>query len=272
MTTFDRAETDRLLSTTRAVRKRLDFERPVDRDVLLECLRLAVQAPTGSNAQGWRWLFVDDPDIKHAIAELYRAAGGDYFQLAQQRGHRRSAVGPGHRLRRLSRRQPRACAGVAHPVHRRPSRQRQADRGRLVLGLDPACGVELPARAAGPRSWEHVHHAASRVRAPMRRDPRHPPRIHAGRASAHCPHAGHRLRCRRFVHRSRRSCTGTDGSSSRRVAHSLSPAGVGVPAPTARPVSAEGPLSQASPRFQRLIALAPDSRARSRRPVNGKNA
>ena len=86
MTTFDRAETDRLLSTTRAVRKRLDFERPVDREVLLECVRLAVQAPTGSNAQGWRWLFVDDPDTKHAIAELYRAAGGDYFKLAQQEG------------------------------------------------------------------------------------------------------------------------------------------------------------------------------------------
>ena len=86
MTTFDRTETDRLLSTTRAVRRRLDFERPVDHDVLIECLRLAVQAPTGSNAQGWRWLFVDDPEVKYAIAEHYRAAGRDYFQLAKDEG------------------------------------------------------------------------------------------------------------------------------------------------------------------------------------------
>ncbi len=43
---------DQLLSTTRAVRKRLDFDRPVGMDVLRECLELAVQAPTGSNAQG----------------------------------------------------------------------------------------------------------------------------------------------------------------------------------------------------------------------------
>ncbi len=86
MTTFDRAETDLLLSTTRAVRKRLDFDRPVDRGVLLECLRLAVQAPTGSNSQTWRWLFVDDPERKHAVAELYRAAGHDYFQLAREAG------------------------------------------------------------------------------------------------------------------------------------------------------------------------------------------
>ncbi|MFM7118783.1 MAG: nitroreductase family protein, partial [Gammaproteobacteria bacterium] len=58
--TFDIAMTDELLATTRAVRKRLDLDRPVPRDVILECLELAVQAPTGSNTQGWRWIVVDD--------------------------------------------------------------------------------------------------------------------------------------------------------------------------------------------------------------------
>jgi nitroreductase len=86
MTTFDLAETDRLLSTTRAVRHRLDFERAVERDILLDCLRLAVQAPTGSNRQGWRWLFVTDDATKHAIAELYRDAGRDYLSLAKEAG------------------------------------------------------------------------------------------------------------------------------------------------------------------------------------------
>ncbi|MGV0798937.1 nitroreductase family protein, partial [Mycolicibacterium elephantis] len=49
---------DEVVTTTRSVRKRLDFDKPVPKDVLLECLELAVQAPTGSNAQGWQWVFV----------------------------------------------------------------------------------------------------------------------------------------------------------------------------------------------------------------------
>ena len=53
---FDLDTVDALLSTTRAVRKRLDLARDVPDGVVLECLRLATQAPTGSNLQGWRWL------------------------------------------------------------------------------------------------------------------------------------------------------------------------------------------------------------------------
>ena len=79
---FDLSQTDALLSTTRAVRKRLDLERDVPDDVLLECLQLAVQAPTGSNRQGWRWLVVRDPEKKQGLAELYRQAGGDYLKQA----------------------------------------------------------------------------------------------------------------------------------------------------------------------------------------------
>jgi len=65
--------TDELLSTTRSVRLRLDFDRPVQREVLSECLTLALQAPSASDAQGWRWVFVDDPEKKRALAEIYRA-------------------------------------------------------------------------------------------------------------------------------------------------------------------------------------------------------
>ncbi len=81
---FDLDQTDALLSTTRAVRKRLDFDREVPDEVLLECLRLAVQAPTGSNRQGWRWLVVRDAAKKEALAELYREAGGAYLAAAAQ--------------------------------------------------------------------------------------------------------------------------------------------------------------------------------------------
>ena len=80
---FDLNETDRLLSTTRAVRKRLDFERPVPRDVLLDCVRLSQQAPTGSNAQSWRWMIVDDPEIRRGLADLYKRGADQYLEAAQ---------------------------------------------------------------------------------------------------------------------------------------------------------------------------------------------
>jgi nitroreductase len=81
---FDLEQTDALLSTTRAVRKRLDLDRDVPDDVLLECLQLAVQAPTGSNQQGWRWMVVRDADKKQALADLYNEAGGDYLAAAAE--------------------------------------------------------------------------------------------------------------------------------------------------------------------------------------------
>jgi len=79
---FDLAQTDALLSTTRAVRKRLDLARDVPNDVLLECLQLAVQAPTGSNRQGWRWMVVRDQAKKDALADMYRRGGGEYLAAA----------------------------------------------------------------------------------------------------------------------------------------------------------------------------------------------
>ena len=79
---FDLATTDELLATTRAVRRRLDLERPVEREVILDCIRLSQQAPTGGNQQGWRWMVVTDPEKRRALAELYRASGDIYLPQA----------------------------------------------------------------------------------------------------------------------------------------------------------------------------------------------
>ena len=68
---FDLEQTDRLLSTTRAVRRRLDLERPVEREVILDCIRLSQQAPTASNTQKWRWMVVMDADKRAALGEIY---------------------------------------------------------------------------------------------------------------------------------------------------------------------------------------------------------
>lgn len=90
---FDTATTDRLLSTTRSVRRRLDLERPVERAVVLDCLRLAIQAPTASNTQRWRFLVVTDAAKRAALADLYREAGADYL-----RGAARSSEGQTRRV------------------------------------------------------------------------------------------------------------------------------------------------------------------------------
>ena len=63
---------DRLLTTTKAVRRRLDLDRPVPRAVIVECLRLASYAPNASNSQDWRWIVVDDPDQRRRVGEQYR--------------------------------------------------------------------------------------------------------------------------------------------------------------------------------------------------------
>jgi nitroreductase len=78
----DISSIDELLSTTRAVRKRLDLTRPVEREVILDCIRLAMQAPTSSNAQDWRWVVVTDADKRAAIAETYHSIGKEYLAYA----------------------------------------------------------------------------------------------------------------------------------------------------------------------------------------------
>lgn len=71
---MDLQTVDKLLTTTRSVRLRLDFDRPVPKEVLLECLRLALQAPTGTNRQAWHFVIVTDADKRARIAEYYRSA------------------------------------------------------------------------------------------------------------------------------------------------------------------------------------------------------
>lgn len=63
---------DEVLLTTRSVRKRLDFDTPVERSLVEECLNIALQAPTGSNRQGWHFVVVEDAAKKKALADIYR--------------------------------------------------------------------------------------------------------------------------------------------------------------------------------------------------------
>ena len=83
MPSLDRFTVDHLLTTTRAVRKRLDLGRPVEPEVIEECLRLAIQAPTGGNSQGWRWIVVTDPAKRLALADAYRRSWEPYIAASR---------------------------------------------------------------------------------------------------------------------------------------------------------------------------------------------
>ncbi|GHO42807.1 nitroreductase family protein [Ktedonospora formicarum] len=71
---------DQLLTTTRSVRKRLDLSRPVELEVIRECLEIAIQAPTGSNLQQWHFVVVTDPEKRQKLADLYRTSYNAYRQ------------------------------------------------------------------------------------------------------------------------------------------------------------------------------------------------
>lgn len=81
---MDVTTVDQLLTTTRTVRRRLDLARPVERAVLLECLQIATQAPSGSNRQGWHFVVVTDTEKRRVIGEYYRQAFKHYLVQNEQ--------------------------------------------------------------------------------------------------------------------------------------------------------------------------------------------
>lgn len=135
---MDIGSVDELLTTTRAVRKRLDLSRPVGREVILECVRLAMQAPTASNAQDWRWLVVTDADKRAGIAEIYRSIGAEYLAAA-------AANASDPQTRRVYDSALMLTETLAEvPVHVIPCLQRRID-GSDLLGAASAWASIIPA-------------------------------------------------------------------------------------------------------------------------------
>lgn len=139
---FDLSQTDELLSTTRAVRKRLDFDRPVPREILEECIGLSQQAPTGTNSQGWRWLIVEDADKKAALAELYRKMADIYLaeeaKNAEQSGDKQT--------KRVLESAVFLAENLQHaPVHVIPCLQGRPPEGTPLMGIAAMMGSIFPA-------------------------------------------------------------------------------------------------------------------------------
>ena len=161
---MDVQSVDELLSTTRAVRRRLDLERPVGRQVILDCLQLAMQAPTASNDQDWRWMVVTDADKRAAIAEVYRAVAGDYMARAAA-----NAADP--QTRRVYESAD-ALTGILAdvPVHVIPCLARRFDDAPLVAAasawasiIPAAWSFQLALRSRGLGSvWTTLHLARER--------------------------------------------------------------------------------------------------------------
>jgi nitroreductase len=161
---MDIASVDELLTTTRAVRKRLDLTRPVGREVILECIRLAMQAPTASNTQDWRWLVITDPGKRAAIADIYRGIGAEYLAQA-------AATASDPQTQRVYRSAQGLTEILAHvPVHVIPClRQPIDDSNRLVAAsawasiIPAGWSFLLALRSRGLGSvWTTMHLAKER--------------------------------------------------------------------------------------------------------------
>ena len=90
MTKFDVKHTDTLLTTTRAVRKRLDLSRVVEEQQIKKCLEISQQAPTGSNRQGWQWVIIIDKGKRRIIANYYRQSAGNYLEEGKNSAREKS--------------------------------------------------------------------------------------------------------------------------------------------------------------------------------------
>ncbi len=159
---------DEALATTRAVRRRLDLDRPVDPGLIIECLELALQAPT-PKAQSWRWLVVTDPGKKAALAELYRAAwdayrespryvGNTYMgdEAEEQASHDRVAASAQYLAHNLDR----VSTLVIPCVEARPSDQPTWTGAAATLGsiIQAAWSFMLAARERGLGTcWTTLH-------------------------------------------------------------------------------------------------------------------
>jgi nitroreductase len=140
--------TDELLSTTRAVRKRLDLERPVEREVLEECLRLAQQAPTASYSQNWHFVVVTDAEKRAQLGELWREVAFPYLE-------RRIGGGAGQMARIGD-----AVVHLANHIHEVPVHVIPCVQGRYEGKSNP-----LVASAFGsivPAAWSFMLAARSR--------------------------------------------------------------------------------------------------------------
>jgi len=116
---------DEVLTTTRAVRKRLDYDRPVNPELIKQCLAIAQQAPSGSNRQGWQFIVIGDPAVREQVADRYRSSWEAYAKSAPA-GGTPTTVERRHKVRSSGQ-------YLADTMHRAPYLLIPVARGRAEL-------------------------------------------------------------------------------------------------------------------------------------------
>ena len=160
-------DADHVLRTTRSVRLRLNFDKPIDPAVIEECLEIALQAPTASNSQQWQWVVITDPDKVAAVADIYRKS---FEVLAARPPEERPDYGPDDSRTVQSEKVTRSATYLAAEMHRCPALLLACINGRVEdLGAMTQAGVYgsilpgawsfmLAARARGiGMAWTTLH-------------------------------------------------------------------------------------------------------------------
>lgn len=146
---------DQLLCTTRSVRKRLDFDRPVPRELIERCIEISLQSPTGSNAQGWRVIAVTDAAKRRAIADAYRDGFQTYQQMNLMPEFDKGDLRAKQRDRVVD-----SAMYLAENLHRAPVHVIYCVQGRMEEG-----GVAMQASVYGsvlPAAWSFMLAARAR--------------------------------------------------------------------------------------------------------------
>jgi nitroreductase len=150
---------DELLSTTRSVKRRLDLTRPVPRELLEECVRLAMQAPTSTNSQTWQFVIVTDAETRAAIAEYYRTAWSTYADGRSPSEPRPDETPVGAASRHLAAHLHEVPVLVIPCIAGRPEGAGAADLAALYGSIIQAgWSFQLAARARGLGSAWTTHH------------------------------------------------------------------------------------------------------------------
>jgi nitroreductase len=162
-------EIEYLLTATPSARKSLDLDAPVNLGDIRECLRIALQAANGSNAQSWRWLVVADPVLRTKIAELYRDAylmrvGGQLVSDLMPAGTPESRIMSSTEwLDRGTWLEKGTGAAAGNPLLRTlltTHRWRRVVSSGNAVRFDLPAGVELSAGPAHPGIRDLHHHLA----------------------------------------------------------------------------------------------------------------
>jgi nitroreductase len=165
---MDLKAADELLTTTRSVRKRLDLDRPVPPELIAECIEIALQAPTGSNAQGWHFVVVTDAAKRAEIARCYKETLAGYLKMQEAGGPRWTAPNDPRKAQEARVRE--SALFLADNMHRVPVHVIPCIEGRVenagvmaqasIYGsiLPAAWSFMLAARARGlGMAWTTLH-------------------------------------------------------------------------------------------------------------------